>query len=108
MYLPAPDESLHVGVLRLVLRLPASRSLKDRRRVVLALRDRIRARHQAAVAEVGHLDNPAAAVLAVAVVGNDARGLRARLDTIRAEADALPDALLAEHQVEIRGLDERL
>lgn len=101
MYLPAPDEHLHVGVLRLVLRIPGSRSLKDRRRVVVALRDRVAARHHAWLAEVGHLENHEAAVLAVSLVGNDARLLRSRLDQIRAEADQHADAVMSEHQTEI-------
>ena len=101
MYLPAPDEHLHVGVLRLVLRIPGSRSLKDRRRVVASLRDRVASRMHAWLAEVGHLENHEAAVLATSVVGNDARVLRSRLDQIRAEAEMMGDAFVAEHQTEI-------
>ena len=92
MYLPAPDESLLVGVLRLALRIPGSRSLKDRRRVVASLRDRVIARHRAAFAEVGHLESHDAAVVAVTVVGNEARALRARLDTIRSDIELTADA----------------
>ena len=92
MYLPAPDEALSVGVLRMVLRIPGSRSLKDRRRVVASLRDRVVARHRAAFAEVGHLEAHEAAVVAVSVVGNEPRQLRARLDTIRADAELTAEA----------------
>jgi uncharacterized protein len=102
MYLPAPDEALWTGVLRVVLRIPGSRSLKDRRKVVWGFRDRVIARHRAAVAEVGHLENHEMAVLAVAVVGNDPRQVRARLDTLRDEAASLPEGILVDHQVEIR------
>jgi uncharacterized protein YlxP (DUF503 family) len=42
MFLPAPDESIWVGVLRLSLLIPGARSLKDKRRVVAQLRDRPR------------------------------------------------------------------
>src|SRR5688572_1989224 len=96
MYLPAPDESLFVGVLRMVLRMPWSRSLKDRRRVVASLRDRVVARHRAAFAEVGHLEAHEAAVVAISVVGNDPRQLRARLDTIRGDAELTAEAHLAD------------
>ena len=62
-YRPAPDEHIVVGVLRVVLHVPGSRSLKDRRRVVLSLKDRLVTRHKASVAEVGHLEAHDRAVL---------------------------------------------
>lgn len=96
-YLPAPDEAIWVGVLRLSLRIPGARSLKDRRRVVLSMRDRIQTRHHAAFAEVGHLDAAGAAVVAVTVVGNDPRLVRTRLDTIRGDVLLTADALLDHH-----------
>jgi uncharacterized protein YlxP (DUF503 family) len=102
VYLPAPDEALWVGVLRLLLRIPGSRSLKDRRKVVWGFRDRVIARHRAAVAEVGHLENHEMAVMAVSVVGNDPKQVRARLDAIREDAASLADGLLLDHQIEIR------
>lgn len=80
MYLPAPDEETWVGVVRLVLALPGSRSLKDKRRVVHQVRDRLRARRNVSVAEVGHLEHHRRAVLALAMVSNDARHLRSALD----------------------------
>ena len=101
MYLPAPDEALFVGVLRMVLRMPGSRSLKDRRRVVSSLRDRVCARHHAAFAEVGHLEAHDAAVVAVSLVGNDARLVRSRLDTIRSDAESTLEALVTEAIVQV-------
>jgi hypothetical protein len=101
VYLPAPDETLVVAVLRLVLHMPGSRTLKDRRRVVHAIRDRVFARHRAAFAEVGHLEATDRAVVAVSVVGNDARLLRSRLDTIRGEIEQGADALVADASVEM-------
>ncbi len=99
--LPAPDEAIFVGVLRIVLRMPGNRSLKDRRRVVLALRDRLQARHHVAFGEVGHLEDAQAAVLAVCAVGNDSRLLRSRLDSIQAEVESSVDALVVEAFVRI-------
>jgi len=96
MYLPAPDEALWVGVVRLVLHLPQARTLKDRRSVVQSVVRRIEARHKVCIAEVGHLENPSAAVVAATVVGNDQRLVRARLDAIRTEAEKGGDAWLAE------------
>ncbi len=100
-YLPAPDETIWVGVLRLSLQIPGARSLKDRRRVVLSMRDRIHARHHAAFAEVGHLDAAGAAVVAISVIGNDSRLVRSRLDTIRNDVLNTADALLVDHHTTV-------
>lgn len=104
--LPAPDESLWVGVLRLVLRVPGSRSLKDRRRVILSLKDRVQARHHASVAEVGHLDAIDRAVVAIGVVGQDSRSVQARLDTIFRDIDATADAFVEERNTELLRMGE--
>jgi uncharacterized protein YlxP (DUF503 family) len=101
MWLPAPDEALIVAVLRISLRIPGSRSLKDRRRVVASVRDRAQARHHVAFAEVGHLEAHDRAVVAAVVVGNDARQLRARLDALRADVESTADAILLDAAVEI-------
>ena len=103
MYLPAPDETIWTGTLRLVVQIPAARSLKDRRKVVWGFRDRVRARLGLAVAEVGHLERHDMAVLAVAGVSNDARLLRSQLDAARAEAASLAEGLLVDHDLEIIG-----
>jgi uncharacterized protein YlxP (DUF503 family) len=104
MYLPAPDECLLVGVLRLVLRIPGSRSLKDRRQVVASVRDRVQARHHAAFGEVGYLDVHEAAVVAISVVGNDSRLVRSRLDVIRADIESSVEAIVSDSSIELLSL----
>lgn len=97
-YLPAPDETVVVGLLRVVLHVPGCRSLKDRRRVVLSLKDRLVARHKVSVAEVGHLEAHDRAVLAVTVVGNDARVVQARLDQLCQDIVNVADARVVDTQ----------
>ncbi len=87
MYLPAADESIWVGVLRLALVVPGSRSLKDKRRAVAHVRDRLSSRDHLSVAEVGMLDDHVRAVLAVAMVSNDQRYLRSTLDALAHEVE---------------------
>jgi uncharacterized protein YlxP (DUF503 family) len=73
--------------------------------VVQGLRDRVQTRHHAAFAEVGHLEAHEAAVVAIAVVGNDARQIRSRLDTIRADAEATVEAVLSDASVRVLPLN---
>ena len=92
---------MFVGALRLVLQIPGARSLKDRRRVALSLKERLQNRLHVSAAEVGSLDDPRFAEIAVAVVSNDA----AVCDRVMADAAAMagthPDAVLTDRRSEI-------
>jgi hypothetical protein len=62
-----------IGVLEAHLAIYEAVSLKDRRRVIKSLKDRLRRRFNVSVAEVGDVENRKSADLAVAMVGNDPR-----------------------------------
>jgi len=65
--------SLSVGVLRVVLHLPESGSLKSKRQVVSGLLKRVRNEFGVAAAEVGDGDRWQLAELGIACVSNDSR-----------------------------------
>jgi len=62
-----------VGVRRWELHLPGCHSLKDKRRIVKSLKDRLHARFNVSAAEVDHQDVWQRASLAAAIVSGDAR-----------------------------------
>jgi uncharacterized protein YlxP (DUF503 family) len=64
-----------VGLLHLELHLPASHSLKEKRSVVNRVKERVRTRFNASVAEVDHQDLWQRAALGVAVVSGEPGGL---------------------------------
>jgi uncharacterized protein len=64
---------VNVGVLRVVLHLPNSSSLKAKRQVVASLLKRVRNEFSVAAAEVGDGDRWQIAELGIAGVSNDAR-----------------------------------
>src|ERR1700694_5620989 len=64
---------LTVGLMRVVLHLPESGSLKSKRMIVSGLLRRIRQELRVAAAEVGELDRWQLAELAVATVSGDGR-----------------------------------
>ena len=99
MFFPAPDESHWVGVLRLGVRVPGSRSLKDKRKAVSQIRDRVRARKNFSIAEVGHLEDHTRAVLSVALVANDQRFIQSALDQLAHEVSTWRSALVEEATV---------
>jgi uncharacterized protein len=95
-----------VGVARLVLAIPGARSLKDRRRVVKSLKDRLQARMPISLAEVGNLERYQVATLGMAVVSNEAARCSAVLSQAVAMARVARDAVLSDVATEIITLGE--
>jgi uncharacterized protein YlxP (DUF503 family) len=62
---------VRVGVVTVALRIPESHSLKEKRRVVKALKDRLRSRFNVSVAEVDHQDLWQRATIGIVFVGSD-------------------------------------
>ncbi|MGN6504207.1 MAG: DUF503 domain-containing protein [Tepidisphaeraceae bacterium] len=81
---------MHVGILQLDLAVPEAQSLKDKRRVILSLKDRIANGHTVSVAEVDRLDEHQRSMIGVAMVSNDKRyvegGLSKIVDMVRLNA----------------------
>jgi uncharacterized protein YlxP (DUF503 family) len=92
---------MFVGVLRLTLHIPHARSLKERRKVVRSFKDRVQSRLKASVAEVGGLDQHQRAVVAVAVVSNEATRVDELLSSAASMAGTLRDAILTDREMEI-------
>lgn len=77
-----------VGVQTFELRIPGCASLKEKRSVVLSLKERLRGRFNVSVAETGLQDRPDAARLTVAVVSAN----RGHADTLLDRVDAFVEA----------------
>ncbi len=82
-----------VGVLRLELSLPGSASLKDKRRVLQSLLDRLHQQFNVAAAEIDHQDDRRRSEIAVSCVSNAGvhanRVLSRVLDLVEREADVV-------------------
>lgn len=68
-----------VAALRFRIVMRESYSLKDKRRIVRSLKDRIRNKFNVAIAEVGSLDRRQSAEIGVSAVGNDPKVLSSAL-----------------------------
>ena len=95
-----------VGVLRLTFQIPHARSLKEKLSVVRRFRDRVRARFDVSVAEVGAQDVHQRAVFGVAVVSSDAAVCDSLLEQVAREASTQPDAILLDRTTEIIPIGE--
>jgi uncharacterized protein YlxP (DUF503 family) len=90
-----------VGVLTVRLAIFESLSLKDKRRVVKSLKDRLAARHNVSVAEIDDLDHRQAATIGVAMISNDPRFVESCLSKILDEIRANPRASLVSSDIEL-------
>jgi len=90
-----------VGILQLRIMIRDAQSLKDKRRIVKSLRDRIRNRFNVSVSEVDSLDQHQQAVLGITLATNDRifadQVLAKVVDLVR----ATPGATLVDYETEI-------
>ena len=91
---------MNVGLLQVVLQIPDAQSLKDKRRIVRGLIDRIRAKFEVAAGEVDDQDAWQSAVLGFATVSNDARHAATVMDKVLAYLRESPAARVVEHELE--------
>lgn len=97
---------MRVGVLRLDLHIPSAQSLKDKRQVIRSLKDRLFARFNVSVAEVGAQDLRQRAVLGIAEVSLDSQGADAVLRKVEEFARNHPGAILLNVEREILDLGD--
>lgn len=91
-----------VGVLRVRLAIFSALSLKDKRRVVKSIKDRVANRHNVSVAEVDDLEHRQAATLGVVMVANESRFLESALTKILNEIRADARASVLSDEIEFR------
>jgi len=91
---------MNVGVLTFELRLEHSHSLKDKRQVVKSLKDRLRARFNVAVAEIGEQEMWQRAIIAAVTVSGEQRAAEDVLQRVEEDASGMLGPMLVRTQVE--------
>ncbi len=90
-----------VGACRISILIPESRSLKERRRVVNALKTRLRGRFNISVSEVDSRENWKRSILGVATVGSTKRFANQILSKVVQFAEKDPRVEILDYQMEI-------
>ena len=90
-----------VIVCTLELHLPAPSSLKEKRRILKAVIDRLRQRFNISVAEIGDHDLWQRAAIGVACVGHDRRHTQKMIDGAIALVRSNPEIQLLRHDVQV-------
>jgi len=88
-----------IGVLTIDLFFPYARSLKDKRRILHGFKERLKARHNVAVAELDYQDKWQRARLGVVTLNSQAGAVGDLLNRILADAQGLDEAEVAGHEI---------
>jgi uncharacterized protein YlxP (DUF503 family) len=90
-----------VGTAQIRLSLHDARTLKDKRRVLASLKDKIRNAFNVSVAEIGDLDFVQSATLGIAQVSNSRRYLDGSLSKLIDMVKRFPAARLVDYSIEM-------
>ena len=76
------DPTIHVAVLVLEIYIPAAQSLKEKRRVLKSLKDRVRGSFNVSVAEIGELEKWQRAMVGFSALSADKSHLNGTMNTL--------------------------
>lgn len=90
-----------IGLLTLEIHMPEAHSLKEKRKVIRSLKDRLRERFNVAVAELDHQELWQRALVGVVSLSGDAKHLEQSLQAVFAESERLLGRDLVGHEIEL-------
>ena len=90
-----------VGILQLELSIGDAMSLKDKRRVVKSLKDRIAHGHNVSIAEVGALDEHRRSIIGIAMVANERGYVEGALSKLVDFVRSVGNVDLVDYQIEL-------
>jgi hypothetical protein len=90
-----------VGVSSFELHIPSSRSLKDKRRVVKSLIERIHQRFRVSIAETDFHDLHQRSEISMAVVTNGEAEMESLMEEVRSLVDSVPELYLTKWDPQI-------
>jgi len=90
-----------VGVLQMELSIGDAMSLKDKRRVIKSLKDRIAHGHNVSIAEVGALDEHRRSIIGVAMVANERAYVEGALSKLVDFVRRVPSVDLIDYQIDL-------
>ncbi len=84
------EEPVHIALMTVELFIPFAQSLKEKRSVVRGLKDQIRARFNASVAEFGYHDKWQRALIGVCMLNGDKHRLEADMGRLQQLCEEMP------------------
>lgn len=91
---------VHVGALAVTMHIPASTTLKEKRRVLKSIKDRIRAKFNVSVAEIGYQDKWQHAVIGCSMISNDRKLIASVFENILSLIASVSEIHITAQQIE--------
>ena len=92
---------MRIGALRVYFSILDAHSLKEKRRVMRSLKDRLMSNFNVSVAEIGHNDKWQVGELAIVTVANDGKFVNSVLDSVKNHIALNPSVRVIESEMEI-------
>jgi len=92
---------MHIGVCTIQLQLLANHSLKEKRRIIKSIKDKVKNKYNVSIAEIDSLDKWQLATLGIACVSNDSRFANSTLSNVIEFIDNMRVADLIDYHIEI-------
>lgn len=89
-----------VGVLNIRLVIRSANTLKDKRRIIKSLKDRIKNNFNVSVSETGSLDHCQYSKLGISMVGNDKQYVNSTLSSLVNKVRCLTTVALVDYKLE--------
>jgi uncharacterized protein YlxP (DUF503 family) len=89
-----------IGVCEIHIHLPEVASLKEKRKIIKGIKDRIRSRFNVSVAELDALDKWQRAVIGVACLSKDQVRIDQVLNHVVRVVESIPDIMLTDYFIE--------
>ncbi len=90
-----------IGSLSIKLAIRSSRSLKDKRRIIKSLKDRIRNKFNVSISETGAQDNLQCSEISIAMVGTDKQYVNSALSSLMNSFRFYPQVDLVDYELEL-------
>ena len=91
-----------IGTLRITLHFPESHSLKEKRKILLSVKERIKNKFNVSVAEIEDNDLWQKSIIGVAVISNDQAHANAVLSKVSDMVNGRPDLIVTDIEMEWR------
>jgi uncharacterized protein YlxP (DUF503 family) len=91
-----------VGTIRICLHFPESHSLKEKRKILLSVKDRIKNKFNVSVAELEDNDLWQKSIIGVAVISNDQAHANSVLSKVSDMVNSRPDLIVTDIEMEWR------
>ncbi len=90
-----------IGTLSIRVVMRSSRSLKDKRRIIKALKDRIKNKFNVSISETNAQDNHKYSIISVAMIGTDRQYVNSKLTSLINFFRFFPQIELVDYELEL-------